>query len=172
MQPAVYLSHDEISQWIESIKHEILEHPFVAVVGILRGGGFPALCVSFSTGLPVFHIQYDRKTQRASWVGEPPPPGLLLVCEDFAGSGQTLLNSLLFIKETHECKTLTLISDELSRHQADWTRRYNGHRVILPWERHCHSPSHRQDWHSNQGRSGEIEMLEDEARGSPYVLMI
>ncbi len=161
MNPVVYLNYNDISLWIDSLQPEFKQYPFVAIVGILRGGGFPALCASFATGLPLYHVKYDRQTQTAKWDGEIPPQGLVLVCEDFAGSGQTLSNCLRLINQTHEYKTLTLVSDEKSRIEADWTKRYDGYQVVLPWERHCLSPAHHEDWTNNGGKLGLTKMNND-----------
>lgn len=160
MKPIKFLSYDEIACWVEAQATEIMATDPVGLVAILRGGAFIANCLSFKTGLPVFFIKYDRQKQQASWVGEKPKEGLVIVCEDFAGSGSTLINSLAFIEKTNTTKTITLVHDELSKIKPKWSRNYAGYQVVLPWERHKVNQDHEKDWMSG-GAMGDKKMKHD-----------
>jgi hypoxanthine phosphoribosyltransferase len=161
-RPRHYLSHDAIATWIDAIAADLLTQNFTAVVGLERGGVFPALCVAFTTGLPLHYVKYDRPSQTARWVGEPPAPGKILLCEDVAGSGFTLANTLQMLQQTHAVATLTLVCDEFSRIQPDWCRRFEGVQVVFPWERHDQAPRHQRDWQQG-GATGVIPMAPDHA---------
>lgn len=146
MRPRAYLPYDQIAQWLDAIGPELRAADFVGVVAVLRGGVFPAHCVSFATGLPVFSLRYSRSDRRASWAGELPPPGKLLICEDIAGSGSTLADAVEFVRATHpEHEVLTIVSDEWSRLQPRWSMQRAGIQTVLPWERHDQTPAHKAD---------------------------
>jgi hypoxanthine phosphoribosyltransferase len=146
-RPKKFLSYDAIAQWIEAHGPALRSCEFTAVIGVLRGGVFPAKCVSYATGAPLYFVTYDRPTGRASWVGEPPPAGRVVLCEDVAGVGLTLQNCLTLVRRTHpQCHVLTIVSDEFSRVQPDWAVQENNCYVIFPWERHVQNPAFQKDW--------------------------
>jgi len=146
-RPPSYLGYETISQWIDAIAPQLRDSQFVAVAAILRGGLFPAQCASFVAGVPLAFIGYDRQQQRARWVGEPPPPGRLLICEDMAGYGYTLVNCKAFVEQTHaDYRVLTVVSDEFSRTRPDWSMHRPDVQSVLPWERELISPHFQRDW--------------------------
>jgi hypoxanthine phosphoribosyltransferase len=160
-RPRTYFSYDQISLWIESLAAELQAEPFTGVVGILRGGVFTAACVAFNTGVALYFMRYDRERQQAQWVGSPPPPGKLLVCEDVAGLGYTLVHCLELIQQTHpEHDVLTLVSDDYSRLKPRWSLPFSGAQVILPWERHVQTRAQRTDWYQG-GAKGQLAMRPD-----------
>lgn len=160
-RPLAYMGYDDIALWIESIRDELMQEDFISVVGVLRGGAFPAQTVAFATALPLYFMHYDRTNQTPSWVGAAPPPGTILLCEDYAGSGVTLENCLRLVDRTHRHKLLTLVTDNYSWHTPHWTRHFGEHRVVLPWERHCQSSRYLEDWFSG-GAGGKKRMGDDE----------
>jgi len=150
-----------MAQWIEGLGPELRAAGFVAVAAILRGGAFPGLWVSYTAGLPLHFLRYVRAEGRACWVGEPPPPGRVLLCEDVAGMGETLVNCLAFVESTHPgCEVLTLVSDELSRIRPRWSRHAPQVQTIFPWERHDQTPAFQRDWQSG-GSTGAAAMRHD-----------
>jgi hypoxanthine phosphoribosyltransferase len=160
-RPRTYFSYDQISLWIESLAAELQAEQFTGVVGILRGGAFAAICVAFNTGAPLHFMRYDRESQQAQWVGSPPPPGKLLVCEDVAGLGYTLAHCLELVQRTHpEHEVLTVVSDDYSRLKPRWTLQFSNTQAILPWERHMQTLAQRTHWYQG-GAKGQLPMLPD-----------
>jgi hypoxanthine phosphoribosyltransferase len=156
-----YFSYDQISLWIESLAAELQAAQFSAVVGVLRGGAFAATCVAFNTGAPMHFMRYDRESQLAQWVGSPPPPGKLLVCEDVAGLGHTLVHCLELVGRTHpEHEVLTVVSDDYSRSKPRWSLPFSDVQVILPWERHVQALAQRTHWYQG-GAKGKLAMRPD-----------
>lgn len=162
MRSRHYLSYDQIGQWIDGISGELRAEHFDAIVGIERGGVFPALCAALATGAPLHWLQYSRPSQSASWRGAAPAPaGKILLCEDVAGGGHTLERSLQFVSASvQSVKVLTVISDDLSRLIPDWSLYRPGVQTVFPWERHDQSPSHQADWQAG-GSLGTCAMRRD-----------
>jgi hypoxanthine phosphoribosyltransferase len=160
-RPLSYLDYPRISHWIDSIAAALRAQRFVAVAAVLRGGLFPAHCAAFVTGAPLVFMRYDRARQRASWHGDLPAPGRVLLCDDLAGHGHTLVNCLALLKQTHpDHRVLTAVSDELSRVRPDWSMHRPHIHTVLPWEREAVSAHYRHDWR-NGGGTGLRPMLPD-----------
>jgi hypoxanthine phosphoribosyltransferase len=161
MRTRTFLSYETMAQWVESLGPELRAAGFVAVAAIVRGGVFPGLWASYATGLPLHCLQYDRARGQARWIGEAPPPGRLLLCEDVAGMGETLVECLRFANATHpDCEVLTLVSDELSRVRPRWSRFAPNVQTIFPWERHDQTPAFQRDWQGG-GSTGASAMRPD-----------
>jgi len=161
-RPPSYLGYPQISQWIDSLGEALRAERFTAVVAVLRGGLFPAQCAAFATGVPLSFIRYDRCRQHASWQGDAPSPGRVLLCEDIAGAGHTLVNCRELVRQTHpDHRILTIVSDELSRIEPDWSMRRPNVQTILPWEREVVSPAFRQDYWLRDGAHGRQPMSPD-----------
>ncbi|MCM5681918.1 phosphoribosyltransferase [Schlegelella sp. S2-27] len=161
-RPPSYLGYSQISQWIDSLGGTLRAKQFVAVAAVLRGGLFPAQCAAFATGAPLWFIRYDRGRQEASWHGGVPPPGRLLLCEDIAGHGHTLVNCRALVRRTHpDHRVLTIVSDELSRVRPDWSMHRPNVQTVLPWEREVVSPQFRQDYWHRDGAHGREPMKPD-----------
>ena len=157
-----YLGYSQIGQWIDSIGEALRAEKFVAVAAVLRGGLFPAQCAAFATGAPLSFIQYSRSRQEASWHGDVPPPGRLLLCEDIAGHGHTLVNCQALVQRTHaDHRVLTIVSDELSRVRPDWSMHRPNVQTVLPWEREVVSPQFRQAYWHQDGAHGLCPMEPD-----------
>jgi hypoxanthine phosphoribosyltransferase len=161
-RPPSYLGYSQIGQWIDSLGETLRAERFTAVAAVLRGGLFPAQCAAFATGAPLFFIRHDRGRQQAAWQGEQPPTGKLLLCEDIAGAGHTLLNCRDLVRQTHpDHRILTIVSDELSRIEPDWSMRRPNVQTVLPWEREVVSPRFRRDYWHRDGAHGRQPMSPD-----------
>jgi hypoxanthine phosphoribosyltransferase len=138
-----YVTYEKIELYIDSVREQILSHSFDAIACVLRGGMFPAMCVAYATGLPIHFIRYDRATQTPSWVA-PPPPGKLLICEDYAGNGYTLEHVIEFVTATHPAfEILTAVKDNKSRRNPRWAMDFGDQTTVLPWERDNHAQATR-----------------------------
>ncbi len=161
-RPPSYLGYSQISQWIDSLGGSLRGERFVAIAAILRGGLFPAQCAAFATGAPLSFIRYDRIRQEATWHGDVPARGRLLLCEDIAGHGHTLENCRALVQRTHpDHRVLAIVSDELSRIKPDWSMHRPNVQTVLPWEREVVSPQFRQDYWHRDGAHGHQPMKPD-----------
>jgi hypoxanthine phosphoribosyltransferase len=161
-RPPSYLGYSQISQWIDSLGGALRAEGFVAIVAVLRGGLFPAQCAAFATGAPLSFVRYDRSRQRASWHGDAPANGRLLLCEDVAGHGHTLAKCRALVRRTHpDHRILAIVSDELSRIKPDWSMHRPNVQSVLPWEREVVSPQFRQDYWHRDGAHGYHPMQPD-----------
>jgi len=135
----IYFSYDKIERWLRSIALPLRALKADSVIGVLRGGYFPAVLVSHITGAPLSFLRYDRVTGTidASDVKLPPPGARVILCEDIAGSGLTLLNCHDYLlSKGLDVVTVTVIQDKLSRISPDFSINIGDARGILPWERH------------------------------------
>ncbi|RNA70343.1 phosphoribosyltransferase [Alteribacter keqinensis] len=136
----VYLNYNAISQKLDTLAPEIREQAFDGLVILLRGGSFAGMHLTFLTGLPYFFLTYDRKTGQAEWFGAKPYGKRLLLVEDFAGSGKTLIDSAAFLKgEGVELTTLVVCKDSKSASTPDYicfNYAHTDYRIFFPWERH------------------------------------
>ncbi|MDE1182502.1 phosphoribosyltransferase family protein [Paraburkholderia sp.] len=151
-KPVLPLTYEQLDRWIESLQPALQAGEFSAVVGILRGGAPLALMVSHSAGVPVAFVRYDRATRTVAWDSSlpmPPRGSSVLLCEDIAGRGFTLSDSVAFL-ESHglTVRTLTGAVDELSRIRPDFAIDAHGYFALFPWERQARSEGYRADWAS------------------------
>lgn len=150
-----FLSYAQMDLWLHGVSAEIRAEGFDGLVAIARGGVIPATMLSFHTGLPVYQVRFDRPSQTAHWIVEPPLNARrLLVVEDVAGMGQTLVTVLNLVSRRARCEVLTLASDELSRVKPRWSQDFGDRQAVFPWERHVGVPSHQADWHGG-GATGQ-----------------
>jgi hypothetical protein len=75
-----------------------------------------------------------------NWVGSAPEQSNVLLCEDFAGSGKTLINCKQFLIDSgYKVATSVVCVDRLSASVPDyscfWLQQEDA-RIILPWERY------------------------------------
>lgn len=161
-RPLSYLGYSQIGRWIDSLGGLLRAEQFVAIAAVLRGGLFPAQCAAFAAGVPLSFIRYDRSRGAASWHGDVPPRGRLLLCEDIAGRGHTLQNCRALVQRTHpDHRVLTIVSDELSRIKPDWSMHRTGVQTVLPWEREVVSAQFRQDHGHQDSAHGHQAMKPD-----------
>ncbi len=136
----IYLDYNSIALRLDALAGEIQRDGHDALVAILRGGSFSGMHLAFLTDLQIYFLQYDRSSQQAHWVGPSPDIKKVLLCEDFAGSGNTLIHSKQFlIDEGYKVSTCVVCVDRLSASVPDyacfWLQNEEA-RIILPWERY------------------------------------
>ncbi|TEA79613.1 phosphoribosyltransferase [Allopusillimonas ginsengisoli] len=112
---------------------------FDAIIAIARGGLIPALMASSALSLPMHALAYSRKDRRVSWytTTQPPKACRILLVEDIAGRGTTLLDSVDFLRGLgHQVQVFALAYDAESRIQPDFGVEVpSGFRAWFPWER-------------------------------------
>ncbi|PLZ04079.1 phosphoribosyltransferase [Burkholderia sp. WAC0059] len=159
-KPIVPLTYEQLDQWIESLQPALRAERFAAVVGILRGGAPLALMVSHTTGAPVAFLRYDRATREVRWdsaLPMPEPGSTVLLCEDIAGRGVTLVDCIAFLSEHGlAVRTLTGAYDDLSRLQPDYSIDASGYFALFPWERQAYTDRYRADWSRNDAPEGAL----------------
>jgi hypoxanthine phosphoribosyltransferase len=129
------VTYDQIELFVESIRDELCAANFDGIACVLRGGAFVATCVAYATGVPLYFINYERATNKPNWLVQP-PPGRILICEDYAGSGQTLKNVEDFVASSHpDYRILTAVKDSRSVCTPHWSMDFGDRRARLPWER-------------------------------------
>lgn len=110
-----------------------------AVVAIARGGLFPGLIASTELSLPLHALAYARNTRKVSWytVDQPSPASKILLVEDIAGRGTTLVDCLDFLRARgHQVDVFALAYDAQSRIKPDFGIEVpSGLRAWFPWER-------------------------------------
>ncbi|WP_163102570.1 phosphoribosyltransferase [Peribacillus alkalitolerans] len=138
----IYLGYDEIASKIEKHVMEIKSLNYNAIIVILRGGSFAGMHLSFLTDLPVYFVNYDRSTREVNWNGHRPKSNSkVLVVEDFAGKGSTLVDTINFLTESNfHVHTFVVCKDLLSQIQNPDYYCFNltdkNYRLIVPWEKH------------------------------------
>lgn len=140
----LYLDYNAIALRLDALAEEVRRAGFDALVMILRGGTFAGMHMAFLTSLPYHFLRYDRKRAVAEWVGSPPAAGRVLLCEDFAGMGRTLIDCHRFLTDTgYAVSTLVVCKDHLSASEPDYwcyDNQDRGARFLLPWERYRINP--------------------------------
>src|SRR5690606_20851859 len=113
--------------WVESLVGNYVSRwrsmGFDAVVAIARGGLAPGVMVSTALSLPLYALAYDRAARRVSWFTHQTPAAgaRVLLVEDIAGRGNTLSDSLDFLRSLGFDPTVfTLAWDEQSRIVPDY----------------------------------------------------
>ncbi|MEK6293199.1 MAG: phosphoribosyltransferase family protein [Paraburkholderia tropica] len=163
-KPVVPLTYEQLDQWVESLQPLLVEENFACVVGILRGGAPLALMVSHATGAGVAFLRYTRETREVRWdstLPMPEPGAKVLVCEDIAGRGHTLVDCIAFLREHGlQVRTLTGAYDDLSRLRPDYSIDASGYFALFPWERQAYTDRYRADW-VREGASEGARMADD-----------
>ena len=150
--PIYFYSYDEIETFCLSQREQLAKENAGLILGILRGGGIPALMLSQMLGIPEDCIYYDRREARAeiknkdvldlidSCIKEGKK---ILLIDDIAGVGYTLLTCyeylLSFTKDQSLIKIMTLVHHENSRTKPDYFKDCSAVRAVLPWERYVTS---------------------------------
>ena len=149
-KPILALTYEHFDQWIESLQSTLLAERFTMAIGILRGGAPLALMVSHATGTPIAFLRYERQARTVSWDSTLPVPARgskVLVCEDIAGHGFTLIDCVAFLKQQGlAVKTMTGVVDDLSATQPDFAIDARGYSALFPWERQARTERYRADW--------------------------
>ncbi|WPS85678.1 phosphoribosyltransferase (plasmid) [Brevibacillus halotolerans] len=137
----MYLSYDYMALKMDAMIESIREEEFSALVVIVRGGIFPGIHLSVRTGLPIYYLQYNRNMNPATinWIGKAPSLGKILLCEDMAGSGFTLIDSRSFLENLgYTVKAFVIYKDTFSASHPEFTcfeTTNPKERFILPWEK-------------------------------------
>lgn len=136
----LYLDYSQIALQIDALSEVLRKQNYDAIVIILRGGSFLGGHLSFQLDLPVFFLKYNRKDGKVSWVGEKPLYEKVILCEDFAGSGHTLIDCKEFLEiEGYSVSTFVVSVDRLSSSHPDYAcfwLQNEQRRIIFPWERY------------------------------------
>ncbi len=118
---------------------------FDAVVAIARGALTPGAMASTSLGIPLHALSYSRPDRQVSWytVDQPHPDSRILLVEDVAGRGTTLLDSVDYLRsQGHDVTVFALAYDSESRIKPDYGLEIPpGFRAWFPWERESITPS-------------------------------
>ena len=123
-----------IDQWVP----EWRQLGFFGVVAIARGGLIAGVMASTALSIPLYALQYGRPNREVSWFTRATPPrGVrLLLIDDIAGSGATLLDCRDFLARDYQVDVCALVCDDSSRIEPRWSVRLrNGLRAWFPWER-------------------------------------
>ena len=160
-KPVLAVTYEQLDQWIASLQPELTREAFACAVGILRGGAALALMVSHATGVASAFLRYDRASRAVTWdssIPIPPAGSKILICEDIAGLGYTLADSIEYLKSHGlTVKTLTAGFDDSSRIRPDYSIDGRGYFFLFPWERHSYTDGYRAAWQrTDAGRNGRI----------------
>lgn len=160
-KPILAITYERLDQWVHSLQSALAGEGFQCALGVLRGGGTLALMVSHTVGIPVVFLRYERATRAVIWDSSlpvPPAGAKVLVCEDLAGAGDTLVDCVEFLRARGlVVKTLTAGFDDLSRIHPDYGIDGRGYFLLFPWERHAYTDGYRERWtRTDAGRSGDI----------------
>lgn len=150
--PIYFFGYDEIETFCLSKREQLTREGVGLILGVLRGGGIPALMLSQMLGIPVDFVHYDRQGAKAEIKNEAAFSLIhtcieqgkkVLLVEDIAGVGRTLIHCheyvLSIVKDRSLVKTLALVYHESSRMKPDYFKDCSGVRAILPWERYVTS---------------------------------
>ncbi|RZT29267.1 phosphoribosyltransferase [Cupriavidus agavae] len=171
-RPILTLTYDQLDQWIESLQPRLLAEGFSVSIGILRGGAPLALMASHAIGAPVAFLAYDRRTRNVSWNSPAPLPApgtKVLLCEDIAGRGYTLVDCIAFLERCGlVVRTLTGAFDDISRIRPDYAIDASGFFALFPWERQAHTERYREDWLKVE--AGAAEGMRDDHEYATYAI--
>lgn len=150
--PIYFYDYTEIETFCLSQRAQLVQEDIGLILGILRGGGIPALMLSQMLGVPVDFVHYDRREASAeirsgkvfylinSCIKERKK---ILLVEDIAGVGYTLTHCrdylLSFVGDESLIRILALVHHENSRTRTDYCRDFSAVHAILPWERYVTS---------------------------------
>jgi hypoxanthine phosphoribosyltransferase len=125
------------------------------VVAIQRGGLFPAMVAAHILDVPVLHsVSFDRHANRPKWVSESRPAAnaRVLLVDDIAGAGNTLVNTKLFLEQQgYSVKTLAIGYDAKSRLIPDFGHDFAERTAVFPWERHRLNRAFAEDMQHDRG---------------------
>ena len=112
---------------------------FDAVVAVARGGLVPATMAATALGLALHAVAYSRADRKVGWftASKPHAGARILLVEDIAGRGTTLIDSLAFLQaQGYSVKVFTLAYDAQSRIVPDFGMKMPENcRAWFPWER-------------------------------------
>lgn len=131
----------DVMEWVPQWR----ECRFDGVVAIARGGLVPATMASTALDLPLYAVSYTRSTRAVQWFTAqcPAANARLLLVEDIAGRGTTLVDCAAFLRGLgYNIQTFTLAHDSQSRVIPDYGHKMpEGYRAWFPWERESITPA-------------------------------
>jgi len=137
---ALWCDYNWIEDSVRTYTQALRRAAITDVVAIQRGGLFPAMVAAHILDVPVLHsVSFDRHANRPRWVSESRPAAnaRVLLVDDIAGAGITLVNTKRFLEQRgYAVKTLTIGYDTKSRLIPDFGRDFAGRTAVFPWERH------------------------------------
>jgi hypoxanthine phosphoribosyltransferase len=150
--PVYFYGYHDIESFCLSQRASLAREGIGVILGVMRGGGIPALMLSQMLGIPVDFVYYDRREAKAEIRSEKAFELIascvkagqkILLVEDIAGVGQTLIDCYeyvrAFVDDAASIKVLALVHHENSRTKPDYGKDCAGVRAILPWERYVTS---------------------------------
>lgn len=111
---------------------------YSAVVAVARGGLIAGAMAASALSIPLYALEYRRPERRVSWYTRttPAPGERVLLIDDIAGSGTTLVDCRDFLARDYPVDVCTLVSDAQSRLEPRWSvKLHEGLRAWFPWER-------------------------------------
>lgn len=133
-----FFSFQDIETLVLQHRQAVSEAGYDYIVAVARGGLYAATMLSQFTGIELMVSHYSRKDRlvRSLLGAAPPTGGKVLVVEDVAGRGFTLVNTVAhFERLGWTCDTFTLVWDDLSRIEPTYGLRLRGTQPAWPWER-------------------------------------
>jgi hypoxanthine phosphoribosyltransferase len=136
----IYLDYVAISKKVELLKDYVKEREYDSLVILLRGGYYVGFQLAYFLELPYYFVNFDRSENKPKWFGDKASGRKILLCEDFAGKGVTLVNTKKYLEsEGYLVDTFVVCKDTLSASEPTFycfDNQNKGERFILPWERY------------------------------------
>lgn len=124
------------------------------IVGVSRGGIFPATIAAFELGIKNIHLlNYcrDNKLVTAQFYRPINETSVVLLCEDVAGDGNTLVDCIKYL-EQFNCKiyVLTIAHFNGSKIIPDFSFDFGEIISVFPWERFSVNHQAKNEWRLNR----------------------
>jgi hypoxanthine phosphoribosyltransferase len=109
----VFVSYDQTERLIACLLDRVLLLAPDAVAGIARGGIVPATMAACMLALPLFMIEWDRRSGLSAWIGSSPAAGArILLVDDACSTGVTMASVRAALLDWgYQCTTLTVLYD-------------------------------------------------------------
>jgi hypoxanthine phosphoribosyltransferase len=144
-RPPVFISYDHAERLVAALLDRILPWRPDAVAGIARGGLVPATMASCMLALPLFMIDWDRRTGVARWIGPPAARSRrILLVDDACSTGSTMAGVRAALTGWgYPCATLSVLHDpDTTRYLPDFSHPMRDI-FRFPWERGEATPTGR-----------------------------
>jgi hypoxanthine phosphoribosyltransferase len=150
--PIYSYDYNKIENFCLAQRESLIQEDVGLILGVLRGGGVPALMLSQMLSIPVDFLYYNREHSIVEIKNQEVFQKIkecittnkkILLVEDIAGVGYTLLNCynylLSLVKEKSLIKTFTLVYHGNSRMKPHYYKDFSNLRSVLPWEKYITS---------------------------------
>ncbi len=138
----MYFRYDQIYAQLCAREDLLKGLELESIVGIARGGIFPATVLSQRLGLPLGFINKQRGGL-ASWTyGEAPYGQKVLLVDDLAASGETLTNVKTMLETDYHCEIVTFVlyyDEARCANPPDRGTPVSEH-VYFPWDNRDETP--------------------------------